>query len=168
MDQEPSTVLSAAQKTELQHRIDTTLLSNGYITKFDFDLFDHEVSIKVRVVTIDGEVRIHQIIFRGVQALFYQDALKFPASDTPIAAEYVTANVVEWLWMGYEFYEHPVVVRVVDPPPGLEKVNGVRMNFALDLGFSNSVILIAASGVKIDDEDYYVGRPRLPSGPQAQ
>jgi hypothetical protein len=127
-------------------------MDSSYITRFDFDLFDHEVTIKFRVPT-SGEVLTHQIVFRGVQALFYQDALQFPLSNAPIDVEHVTSNVVEWLWMGYEFYDRPVIVRVVDPPHGLEKINGVRMNFVLDFGWSNSVILIAASGIKIDDQD---------------
>ena len=114
MTGESPEVLSVAQKAELQRLIDTTLLGDGYLTKFELDLFDHEVTIKVRVPWSADDVHAHTIIFRGVEALFYQNRLMFTSSDT--AVETRLANALTWPWMGYEYYDRPVVVSVIDPP----------------------------------------------------
>ena len=151
-DQEPD-----QQRTELQDLFDRTLLDNGYIMRFTFDLFENRLTILVRVPITQNDVREHRVEFRGVRALFYQNELDFPWED--VAAGYDPAVGTPWSWAGYNYYDRPVTIRLVDPPSGLKQV-GITVNFALDV--FNGVVLIAASGVSIDDEYFDVGLPPMP------
>lgn len=145
------------QKAQLQALFDETLLDNGYIMQLTFDLFHDTLALLVQVPISDEDVRNHRIVFSGIRALFYQTGLLFPPQAE--AAEFDPAVGLALSWVGYNYYDRPVVIRVVDAPRGLEKVSGVTMNFALDIMLSNGVLLLAASSVSIDDVHFDVGIP---------
>lgn len=148
------------QKAKLQALFDETLLDNGYITQFAFDLFRNTLSILVQVPLSQEDVREHRVVFSGIRSLFYQNELLFP----PEAEEEVLDPEagLPWSWAGYNYYDRPVVVRWIDAPHGLERV-GMTMNFALDIFLSNGVLLLAASGVSIDGQYFDVGIPPKPN-----
>lgn len=148
------------QKAQLQALFDKTLLDNGYIMQFDFDPLRDTLALFVRVPLSEEDVREHHIVFSGIRTLYYQTGLLSPPKTE--TAEFDPAVGLAWSWVGYNFYDRPVIIRVVDPPRGLEAVGGVTVNFALDLMLSNGVLLLAASSVSIDDQHFEVSFPPRP------
>ena len=154
---------SDQQKKRLQDLFDMTLYDTCYITKVDFDLAHSKLTILFNAYVGADETLEHRVVFSGVRALLYQHELHWPFEPTP--DDFIPPRGVLWAWAGYNYYDRPVIVRVIDPPHGLEPVDGVSMNFALDLSLSDGVMLIAARGVSIDDKSFDVGLPPTSQAP---